>query len=270
MRLDRKRIHRWVRIAFIAWAVFSTSWLANTMRTRGVTDDLLRSTPTLTVVDGPEMLELRPAKTSGTALVFICGSGVAARAYLPLLRPVAEAGYPVFVIKLPWRFAPLQSHKSSALRRAHAAIASHREISRWVVAGHSLGAALTTRIVAGDPGAVDAIVLIGTTHPKEMNLSKLTIKVTKVYASNEGVAPPERVLANRHLLPGHAKYVEIRGGNHSQFGHYGHQLFDGDATISREAQQAMTRTTLLEALANASRARSRTAGSFVAHWRALP
>ena len=223
------------------------------MRTRGVSEDAMRSTSRLAVVDGPEMLELRPANASRTGLVFICGSGVAARAYVPLLRPVAEAGYPVFVIKLPWRFAPLQTHKSSAVRRATIAIASHEEVSRWVVGGHSLGAALATRMVAGDPGAVDALVLIGTTHPKEMNLSSLTMEVTKVYASNDGVAPPERVLGNRHLLPGHAKFVEIRGGNHSQFGHYGHQLFDGDATITREAQQSMTRAALLEALAAGSR-----------------
>ena len=46
---------------------------------------------------------------------------------------------------------------------------------------------------------------------------------------------------------------EIKGGNHSQFGHYGHQLFDGKATISREAQQAATRTALLEALSEAGK-----------------
>jgi hypothetical protein len=53
---------------------------------------------------------------------------------------------------------------------------------------------------------------------------------------------------NKKLLPASAKWVEIKGGNHSQFGHYGHQLFDGKATISREAQQAITREILLEAL----------------------
>jgi hypothetical protein len=46
----------------------------------------------------------------------------------------------------------------------------------------------------------------------------------------------------------HTKWIEIRGGNHSQFGHYGHQLFDGDATITREAQQEITRRALLESL----------------------
>jgi hypothetical protein len=43
--------------------------------------------------------------------------------------------------------------------------------------------------------------------------------------------------------------VEISGGNHSQFGRYGHQLFDGTATISREEQEALTRSEILHVLA---------------------
>jgi pimeloyl-ACP methyl ester carboxylesterase len=73
--------------------------------------------------------------------------------------------------------------------------------------------------------------------------------VTKIYATNDGVAPADRVLANKHLLPAHTKWVRIDGGNHSQFDHYGHQLFDGRATISREAQQAIVRSELRESLA---------------------
>jgi hypothetical protein len=92
-------------------------------------------------------------------------------------------------------------------------------------------------------------VLIGTTHPRDDDLSSLQIPVTKVYASNDGIAPRERVLANRRLLPGTTRWIEITGGNHSQFGRYGHQLFDGTATVSRDEQEAITRSAILDALA---------------------
>jgi hypothetical protein len=46
--------------------------------------------------------------------------------------------------------------------------------------------------------------------------------------------------------------VEITGGNHSQFGHYGHQVLDGTATIGRAEQQEITRTALRDALAGPS------------------
>ena len=127
-------------------------------------------------------------------------------------------------------------------------MSAHPEVSRWVVSGHSLGAALAARMVHANPAGVSALVLIGTTHPKEDDLSALQIPVTKVYATNDGVAPYHRIQATKHLLPRHTRWVEIRGGNHSQFGHYGHQIMDGRATISRTTQQAITRSSIIEAL----------------------
>jgi pimeloyl-ACP methyl ester carboxylesterase len=245
---------RWVRRGFLLWAVFSTLWLANSMRTRGVDAALLRSDAGVTVVNGATTLALLPvASTNKMALIFICGSGVAAEAYAPLLRPIADAGHPVFVVKLPYRFAPLESHKQAAVDRALSVIATPTPIPAWVIAGHSLGGALACRVARSDPKAFSGRVLVGTTHPKQDDLSSLPMPVTKVYGSKDGVAPPDRMCANRRLLPKETRWVEIKGGNHSQFGHYGHQLFDGKPATSREAQQTATRSALLETLKNATK-----------------
>lgn len=243
--------HRWVRRFFLVWAVVSTSWLANTFRTRGVDEALLQSDSRVVVVSSETTLglESRSPQGSRSALVFFCGAGVSARAYVPLLRPLAEAGHSVWIVRLPFRLAPLESHKQEALARARRVIDAHPEVSRWVVSGHSLGAALAARLVDFDPAQIDALVLIGTTHPKERDLSQLGISVVKVYGTHDGVAPIDRMFANRGLLPKSTRWVEISGGNHSQFGHYGHQLFDGTATVSRLEQQKLTRDVLLEALA---------------------
>lgn len=246
----RRRIHWWVRRFFFAWAILSTLWVANKMRTRGVSAELLRTSPAVAVSDGPAVLEFRPARAKGgSALIFFCGAGVSAHAYAPLLRPVAEAGYPVFIVKLPYRFAPFDSHKETAIDRARGVIAAHPAVAHWVISGHSLGGALAARAVHASPADVAALVLIGTTHPRRDDLSALQLPVTKVYGSNDGVAPYDRMQATKHLLPAHTKWIEIRGGNHSQFGHYGHQLLDGKPTITRAAQQTATRSAILDALA---------------------
>ncbi|HEU4926556.1 MAG TPA: alpha/beta hydrolase [Vicinamibacterales bacterium] len=201
------------------------------------------------MLEGPTGLEFRPTELNGRpALTFICGSGVHAHAYAPLLRPIADAGYPVFIVKLPYRFAPLASHKDEVVGRTLTLMAAHPDVSRWVVAGHSLGGALAARVALSTRGRDVSFVLIGTTHPREHDLSKLDASMTKIYATNDGVAPVDGVMANRRLLPETTAWVEIKGGNHSQFGHYGHQLFDGRATITREAQQATTRQVMLDAL----------------------
>ena len=248
----KKSIRRWVRRGFLLWAVFALSWLANSVRTRAVADGVLVSTADVTVSDGPTALEFLPTPNRRAALIFICGSGIHPHAYAPLLRPVADAGHAVFVVRLPYRFAPLASHKDEAVDRARALIAAHPDVPRWVVAGHSLGGALAARLARSARGLDAHFVLIGTTHPKEDDLSKLDAPFTKVYATNDNIAPYDRVMAGKRLLPAHTAWVEIKGGNHSQFGHYGHQLFDGTATISREDQQQLTREALLAVLRKAS------------------
>jgi len=81
--------------------------------------------------------------------------------------------------------------------------------------------------------------------------------VTKVCASNDGLASRAEVRANAKKLPARTRWVEIEGGNHSQFGYYGFQLGDHAATISRADQQAATRRALLDALGRAESAEAR-------------
>jgi hypothetical protein len=243
-----RQLRRWIGCVFVLWAVFVAVWVANSYRTRGVSGEMLRSGPELLVIDGAAALEFLPRSVANkSALIFVCGSGVAASAYAPLLRPVAEAGHPVFIVKLPYRFAAFESHKQAAIDHVSGVIAAHPEISRWVVSGHSLGGALACRAVKSRPKDFSAMVLIGTTHPKE-DMSALLMPVTKAYATNDRVASLDRMFANKRLLPASTRWVEIKGGNHSQFGRYGHQLLDGKATISREAQEAATRAVILEVL----------------------
>lgn len=249
------RIHRFVRYAFLTWACVSTLWLANSYRTQDVPPALLESTPSVSVEGSERGIAFRPATPSNaSAVLFFCGSGVAPEAYVPLLRPLAEQGYTTFIVSLPLRFAPLESHKQAALARARSLIGENPAITHWVVSGHSLGAALAARFAADHRTLPLSLVLVGTTHPKEVDLSGLRIPVTKVYASNDGIAPAEKVLANRGLLPASTRWIAIAGGNHSRFGHYGQQMMDGEATIGREAQQDIVRNALLDALVAPSNA----------------
>lgn len=194
----------------LAWAVVSTAWLVNSYRTKGVDDTALADRATSQLVDDGARLRLVPADPRGAALVFLCGAGVA--------------------------------------RGAEALADTDR--APVVVAGHSRGAALACRVVDEHPGAADGLALLGTTHPRRHDLSGLAMPVTKVIGTRDGVAPPSRSRANRPRLPPHTRFVEIDGGNHAQFAHYGPQLFDGDATISRETRQAAARDALAELLAS--------------------
>jgi hypothetical protein len=88
-------------------------------------------------------------------------------------------------------------------------------------------------------------VLIGTTHPRDVDLSTLREPVTKVVGTRDGLARSGAVEANRARLPASTRWVWIDGGNHSQFGWYGFQPGDRRATIAASAQRdVMTREVL--------------------------
>ena len=81
------------------------------------------------------------------------------------------------------------------------------------------------------------LILFGTTHPRDRDLSKLAIPVTKILATRDRLASPARARENAARLPPGTEWVLIEGGNHSQFGHYGFQFGDRLAAISRDQQQ---------------------------------
>ena len=136
------------------------------------------------------------------------------------------------------------------MRQALEIIDSNTSLQFWIVGGHSRGAAIASRFASLHGESLDGLILIGTSHPKEeaSDLSNTNLSVTKIYATNDGLASTDEVEANARYLPDDTKWVLIEGGNHSQFGYYGSQLGDNAATISREQQQELTIEAILTTL----------------------
>jgi pimeloyl-ACP methyl ester carboxylesterase len=174
-----------------------------------------------------------------TGLVFFPGSMVDPAAYGPLARGLAAEGYTVAIVPLPLRSAPLKSHKAAVDQSAANVILHSRDSgpARWVVSGHSLGGVFASRFTRDHPELVAGLILVGTSHPRDFDISHLPIDVTKIYGTRDGLASPEEVRRYAHNLPRSTHWVEIAGGNHAQFGWYGIQLGDRTAAISHVDQQ---------------------------------
>jgi len=246
------RVRTWLRRIWVSAGLGFVAWLAWNAQANGVSAAVFEPSATVSVVDTGGVVQFLPRTTSPNSpgLIFLPGAMVEPAAYAPLLRAVAEAGYPAMLVPLPWRSAPTAANRAAVWSRIAGLLGdSHR----WVLSGHSRGAALTARFAgehAADTGAsLAGIVLIGTTHPKAGSLAGLTIPVTKIYGTQDCVAGPASVLANATLLPPNARFVRLDGANHSQFGWYGRQLGDCQATMSRPEQQERTLEAVLAALA---------------------
>jgi pimeloyl-ACP methyl ester carboxylesterase len=212
---------------------------------------VLRTDAEVRVVQTGGDLTFSPAKSPPAAgLLFLPGAMVAPDAYAPLARTLAAVGYRVTILSLPYRLAPSQCSVTTVMTRAAATIAAAPSIRHWAVAGHSKGGLLAAKFARDHGNLIEGLVLIGTSHPDAASdLSGSRLDVTKVYATRDGFATPERVEANARYLPPDTHWVRIEGGNHAQFGHYRYQIGDRSATISRDRQQHILAQAIENALA---------------------
>jgi dienelactone hydrolase len=179
------------------------------------------------------------------ALILYPGGHVDYRAYAPLARTVAEQGYQVFVPRMPLSLAVLSPAKADEI------IAAHPDITSWTVGGHSLGGAMAANFAKSRSSVVQGLVLLASYPASSDDLSQSPLQVLSIYAAQDGLATLDQIEASRTMLPPETTWIEIRGGNHAQFGWYGVQTGDNPAEISRAEQQAQVVRAITAFLANA-------------------
>lgn len=186
-------------------------------------DPDLRIEGTYTVIapDGP----------SDTALIFYPGAKVEHTAYLPLLEQLKDRGITCILVQMPFNMAIFNANA------ADGAYALAPEIEHWFIGGHSMGGAMASSYASDHPNAVDGLVLLGAyvygSYPPS---DALTIYGTFNANLEKDIHYTDNI-------------VVIDGGNHAQFGNYGKQAGDPDATISAEQQQAIAVDAIMDFIA---------------------
>ena len=210
-----------VVLGFIVWA---NSVLGPAPEAFGA----LRSDAQVTV-NLDKFVAFQPAnKKTTTAFIFYPGARVDYRSYAVPLHKIAAEGYLVILLPVRLNLALLD------VNAADRAISAFPTIRHWVVGGHSLGG-VAASLFASKHDDIDGLVLWAS-YPSDDSLKNSAMKVISIYGTQDisGVTAFED---SRALLPLNAHYVVIQGGNHAQFGDYGIQPVDHEATIARVEQQ---------------------------------
>ncbi len=166
-----------------------------------------------------------------TGVIISPGGRVDPRAYAPLAKEIARAGYLVTLPPMPLNLA------FTGINIADEIMAANPTIEHWYVGGHSLGGAMAAKYVAANADKVDGLFLWASYSAENTDLSIIPdLKVLSIYGTEDGGV--EEIRHSRERSPDDVVWGEIDGVNHAQFGWYGIQPGDGVATISRESQQA--------------------------------
>jgi len=232
---------RWIGRAVAAVVVVGLLAVLWWLRPLGATDvalDALSSGNGVTVVQSATRIELRPTgELDPTGVVFYPGAKVDARAYAAILRPLAEAGHLVVIVKMPFGIALTDVNAASSV------IAAEDGVEYWVVAGHSLGGVAAASFASTHPADVDGLVLWAS-FPAD-SLADEDLAVLSVSGTKDGLTTPADVEESRTDLPSDTEFVAVPGAVHADFGDYGAQSGDGTPTVSRaKAQRQITSATL--------------------------
>lgn len=242
LRRSRQRRRSGWRIAGrIVLLVLGAGWLALTawLRPYPAVEPALaamHSDATVTVSESPTEIVLKPrADADSTGVLFQPGALVDARAYAAVLRPIAEAGHPVVIVKQPLGIAFL------SLGALDGARSGHPEIRNWVVGGHSLGGTVAsmeaTEATARGSAPVTGLLLYAS-YPATDISSTLHAAVESISGTRDGLATPAKIAASRHDLPVDTHFTVIDGASHAQFGDYGPQPGDNTPTIAHDDARA--------------------------------
>jgi hypothetical protein len=206
----------------------------------------LASDRTVQVTTTAELIAFMPSTSPSVGLVFYPGALVDPRAYAVIMHDLATRGIATFIIKLPLNIAFLAPDGAGGV------IAAHPEIRTWAVAGHSLGGVVACSYAAAHPDRVRGLLLYASYPAGDLSQPLANTAILSIFGTNDGLATPAKVAANRPNLPGATRYTPIGGGIHAFFGDYGAQPGDGQPSISRTSAQEQivtARAAFLTALA---------------------
>lgn len=231
-RKINKNIFKAVAVVVIIALVGSLAWLLNAYEPQDVARENLVSSNEVKVVEG-DITEFIPKDVvSHTGVIIYPGARIDVKAYAPLANRLAQNGYKVFAVDMPFNMAIFSSHKADKV------IDENKDIENWVIVGHSLGGAMATNAIETN-SKIKGIVYLAS-YPLGDKIKETGAEVLTIWGSKDGVINFENLIKAKENLPKDTEYVEIEGGNHSSFGDYGLQKGDAKAIISEEEQLNIT------------------------------
>lgn len=214
--------------------------------------DSIDEDPSLLVEENADYIFIKSSSIDNNkaGIIFYPGGLVDPHAYITALKDfVLVEKRALVILKVSSNLAIFNTQKASSV------ISEFPDIDRWIIGGHSLGGSTACIDISKNTENFAALFLLASYSVDD--LTEVNIPMISIVGSNDGVLDIGKYDLNRDNLPpdvlitspnelqqegtlGSTIFYEIDGGNHAQFGNYGEQEGDREASISSEDQQSFT------------------------------
>lgn len=188
------------------------------------------------LIEEDEYLAFIPNSTVKGGIILYPGAKVEYSVYSELMYKLALEGYACFIVEMPLNFAIFGVNKADEI------IEYYHSIDNWYLMGHSLGGAIVSTYASKHINDIEGVILLAAYSTEDLSETK----VLSIYGSNDLVLSKDKYEENKINLG--SNYVEsiLIGGNHANFGSYGKQSGDGEATLDQDSQIDLTIQSILD------------------------
>lgn len=166
-----------------------------------------------------------------TGLIYYPGGLVNPKAYAGFaLQLAATLSINVYVVQ------PFLNLAITSIDAASNIMDGNPDVTTWVLAGHSLGGSSAAFYAHDHLDAIAGLIFLASYTTEDADFSQSTLPVLSITGSLDGILNQATYETSKTWLPMDTMYVDIAGGNHSQFGDYGFQRGDSETTLTRSDQ----------------------------------
>lgn len=229
--MDKKILILIALVSLLAISLFSITWYLTPNKASESSLVEAYANRNIKIEEQRDTISIEPENPlADSAILFYGGGLVEEEAYLLFLSRLSEqSNQKIFIPKFWLNLAVTDPLKGVAI------IEENPEITNWSIIGHSLGGAMSCRVVNNQPEITTLILLASYCDIPITNTNLITLQI---FGSNDLILNKESLTEFSSNLPeDKTTTIEIEGMNHAQFGNYNPGEDDGEAEISnREAQ----------------------------------
>ena len=236
MKIKKSNIFRLILFCIV---VIFFIWQWTSYQSRNLPENTFKDDNKVSVEKSSDKITFRSTNLKyQNEIIFFQGGLTDPKAYAPLCRNIAKNGFTCYLIKMDWRMPKWDYKKIETM--------FDLKSGKYIIGGHSQEAKMASQFVYENPDLMKGLFLLGTSHPKDFDLSGRILPTIKLYGELDGLASVSEVMEYKSKLPKNTRLIEIKGGNHSQFGYLGKLLTDNTAEIDLAEQQRITVEKLAE------------------------
>ncbi|KHE68502.1 alpha/beta fold hydrolase [Halobacillus sp. BBL2006] len=179
-----------------------------------------------------------------TGIILYPGAKVEPEAYSYIAQRFSDKGYFVGIPQVRLNLSMLDTNKAAE------AINQYTSIEKWYVGGHSLGGVSAASFAKNHPNRVNGLIFLASYPSSGNSFADTNLPILSIYAENDGLTTLNKINETKKLLSNESVLYKINGGNHAQFGMYGPQKGDKEATLTAKEQQDIIIDVMSEWLEN--------------------